>query len=79
MVDILKVWSGKPFLFAGMNSIVMYVGHEMTGNNFPVRWNLHEGQSHPTHFISLFENMWGTGFWIVVAYYLFKIDCFYAL
>lgn len=38
LIDVKKWWSGKPVLFAGMNAIILYIGHEMTDNHFPVRW-----------------------------------------
>ena len=35
LVDVLKWWNGAPFFYPGMNSILMYVGHQWTYNLFP--------------------------------------------
>ncbi|RZC36115.1 heparan-alpha-glucosaminide N-acetyltransferase, partial [Asbolus verrucosus] len=66
VIDIKNWWSGKPFLFAGMNAIIMYIGHEMTYGHLPMRWTTHCGKDHGTHLIALTENIWGAGFWVVV-------------
>lgn len=81
LVDVKKWWSGKPFLFAGMNAILMYIGHELTGNNFPMRWYPHDAEGDPrrTHFIAVMSDSWGTFIWILVSYYLYKINYFFVL
>nr|CAI5862246.1 unnamed protein product [Callosobruchus analis] len=79
LVDYKKIWTGKPFLFAGMNAILMYIGHEMTENNFPVRWYPHNENSdvlRHTHFNALLSDTWGAAFWLLVSYYLYKIKYF---
>ncbi|XP_066157076.1 heparan-alpha-glucosaminide N-acetyltransferase [Euwallacea fornicatus] len=82
LVDVKKWWSGKPLLFAGMNSIILYIGHEMTGNNFPVRWYYledMEGDWRTTHFIALLSDTWAADFWVIVSYYLYKIQYFFTV
>lgn len=80
IIDVLKIWTGKPFLFAGMNAILMYVGHNMTyGNYFPIHWYLSAKEAEATHFITLLENVWATSFWVLVSYYLMKIKYFWTL
>lgn len=68
LIDVLKWWTGTPLIYAGMNSILLYVGHEVIGSMFPWRWSI--GPMN-THLVLLVENMWHAGMWVVVAY------CFY--
>ncbi|KAK5640372.1 hypothetical protein RI129_011183 [Pyrocoelia pectoralis] len=71
LVDVKKYWSGKPFLYAGMNAIFMYIGHSLAFNNFPIRWTpTHAGFT--THFVMLFENVWAVGVWLLIAYLLYR-------
>lgn len=77
LIDVKKWWSGKPLLFAGMNAILMYIGHSMTGGNFPVRWELDSGRQ--THFLALLYDVWGAAFWIFISYYLYKIKYFFVI
>ncbi len=37
-MDVLDLWSGRPFVYPGMNSIVLYVGHELCEGYFPFAW-----------------------------------------
>ncbi|VEN51452.1 unnamed protein product, partial [Callosobruchus maculatus] len=79
LVDYKKFCTGKPFLFAGMNSIFLYIGHEVLDSHFPFRWYLHNGYSEDhrhTHFNALLSDTWGVAFWLFVAYYLYKIKFF---
>nr|XP_022916136.1 heparan-alpha-glucosaminide N-acetyltransferase [Onthophagus taurus]XP_022916137.1 heparan-alpha-glucosaminide N-acetyltransferase [Onthophagus taurus]XP_022916138.1 heparan-alpha-glucosaminide N-acetyltransferase [Onthophagus taurus] len=76
LIDVIKIWNGKPFLFAGMNAIIMYIGHSITYSNFPIRWDVDNNE---THFLRLFENVWGTMCWILVSYYLYKKKIFYSI
>ncbi|CAL1292528.1 unnamed protein product [Larinioides sclopetarius] len=69
--DVHKLWSGGPFYHAGMNSIMLYVGHELTHNMFPWRW-----QVHPTHLNELFMNLWGTTLWVFIAVWMHRKNVF---
>lgn len=68
LIDVLKWWSGTPLVYAGMNSILLYVGHGVIGSMFPWRWSI--GPMN-THLVLLVENMWHAGMWVVVAYYFY--------
>ncbi|XP_031356839.1 heparan-alpha-glucosaminide N-acetyltransferase isoform X2 [Photinus pyralis] len=78
LVDVKRYWSGKPFLFAGMNAILMYVGHNLAFNNFPIRWSPN-GDGFKTHFGTLFENVWGVAVWLLIAYLLFRRKFFLSI
>ncbi|KAJ6646719.1 Heparan-alpha-glucosaminide N-acetyltransferase, partial [Pseudolycoriella hygida] len=67
VIDVYRYWSGTPFVYAGMNAIVMYVGHEVFHSMLP--WHWHIGPMN-THFVLLLENMWNAAVWVVIAYVL---------
>ncbi|CAH1111672.1 unnamed protein product [Psylliodes chrysocephalus] len=84
LVDYKKWWTGKPLLFAGMNAILMYIGHEMCDNHFPVRWYVHNYSNFTeaprrTHFLALLSDVWATEIWVLVSYYLYKIKYFFTV
>ncbi|XP_028405101.1 heparan-alpha-glucosaminide N-acetyltransferase-like isoform X2 [Dendronephthya gigantea] len=72
VIDDRKWWNGAPFIFPGMNSILVYCGHEVLHSFFPFNWELHP----PTHGKKLAMNVWGVGLWVLIAYYCYKIDFF---
>ncbi|KAF2357813.1 protein of unknown function DUF418 [Trinorchestia longiramus] len=76
LVDVLKVWSGSPFYQAGMNSILLYVGHSVTYNMFP--WHYIIGPMR-THASLLAECLWGTALWVITAIYLHAKGKFYTV
>lgn len=68
LVDWAKVWSGNPVRYAGLNSILLYVGHELTEGIFPFGWTP-VGHSHEEH---LLMNLWGASLWGFIAYICHK-------
>ncbi|GAB1602916.1 heparan-alpha-glucosaminide N-acetyltransferase-like [Argonauta hians] len=61
-VDVSNIWSGAPCIWAGMNAIALYMGHEIFSRKFPVYWNV------PSNHLSLFfMSMWGTTFWLLIS------------
>lgn len=74
VVDVYKSWSGAPFIYLGMNSIVMYCGHELLGTYFPFSTRIYVHP--PTHTMSLISNILGVSAWITIAYYFYKIKFF---
>lgn len=73
IIDVLKWWSGTPLVYAGMNSILLYVGHSVLGSMFPWRWSI--GPMN-THLVLLMENIWHASMWVVIAYYFYCIKVF---
>lgn len=67
VIDVRRVWSGTPLVYAGMNAILMYIGHEIMYQILPFRWNI--GPMN-THFVLLIQNAWNAMMWVLVAYYL---------
>uniref|UniRef100_A0A7S3GFP6 DUF5009 domain-containing protein n=1 Tax=Palpitomonas bilix TaxID=652834 RepID=A0A7S3GFP6_9EUKA len=73
LIDVWKVWEdGSPFVYVGMNSIVIYCGSEVLQPYMPFSFYLYS----PTYTTSLLMNMTGTAVWCILAYYMFKIDFF---
>uniref|UniRef100_W5KB49 Si:dkey-192p21.6 n=1 Tax=Astyanax mexicanus TaxID=7994 RepID=W5KB49_ASTMX len=73
VVDIKGWWGGQPFIYPGMNSIFVYVGHSLLGFYFPFSWEMRFQDS---HWEQLFQSLWGTALWILVAYLLYRKQFF---
>lgn len=76
VIDVKSYWTGIPLTFAGMNAIVMYVGSEVLHKMYPFYW--HIGAMN-THFVVLLQNIWTTGMWVLVAYYMYLKEIFVTL
>lgn len=59
-----------------MNSILVYVGHEVFGNYFPFQWRLQDSQSHREHLV---QNLVATAVWVLVAYVLYRKKVFWKI
>jgi len=35
LIDVLRVWNGAPFVYVGLNSILVYCCHEVFADYFP--------------------------------------------
>ncbi|XP_041840008.1 heparan-alpha-glucosaminide N-acetyltransferase isoform X2 [Melanotaenia boesemani] len=75
-VDVKKWWSGAPFYYPGMNSILVYVGHEVLEDYFPFRWNMTNSQSHTEHLI---QNLFATSCWVFISYILYRKRIFWKI
>ncbi|GLD66406.1 heparan-alpha-glucosaminide N-acetyltransferase-like protein [Lates japonicus] len=75
-VDVKKWWSGAPFYYPGMNSILVYVGHEVFEEYFPFRWRMVNSQSHAEH---LTQNLVATSCWVFIAYVLYRKKIFWKI
>ncbi|XP_015263216.1 PREDICTED: heparan-alpha-glucosaminide N-acetyltransferase [Gekko japonicus] len=76
LVDVKRVWSGAPFFFLGMNSILVYVGHEIFENYFPFKWKMRDTQSHSEH---LAQNLTATSLWVIISYVLYRKRIFWKI
>ena len=59
-------------LSTGMNSIIVYVGHEVFEDYFPFSWVGHRD----SHLSFLSSNLIGTCMWMIIAYYWYLIGFF---
>uniref|UniRef100_A0A1B6JM25 Heparan-alpha-glucosaminide N-acetyltransferase catalytic domain-containing protein n=2 Tax=Homalodisca liturata TaxID=320908 RepID=A0A1B6JM25_9HEMI len=73
LVDHFVFWNGSPFIYPGMNSILVYVGHTVCYQMFPWHWRL---QTMNTHLMLTVEAVWGTALWVIVSYWLYTKQCF---
>ncbi|XP_034041423.1 heparan-alpha-glucosaminide N-acetyltransferase [Thalassophryne amazonica] len=69
VIDIKRWWGGQPFTYPGMNSILVYVGHSLLGFYFPFSWEMRFQES---HWEWLFQSLWGTALWVLIAYLLYR-------
>ncbi|KAL8570424.1 hypothetical protein ACOMHN_035842 [Nucella lapillus] len=74
IIDRLGWWDGQPFIYPGMNSIVVYFCHSIFWRVLPINWEVEE-----VHWKLLLQDVWGTAFWLIVAYILFRKRIFIAL
>lgn len=70
-IDIKHWWSGKPLTWMGMNSLLVYVGHELVIGWFPFNW---EGPATHAHMTG--ESTCATICWILIAYYCHEVGFF---
>ena len=73
LIDVYQLWTGAPFIFLGMNSILAYSFHGIFNEFFPFSYAL---SSHPTHAQLLQRDFIGATCWLVVAYYWYSVDFF---
>ncbi|XP_033100076.1 heparan-alpha-glucosaminide N-acetyltransferase-like [Anneissia japonica] len=71
-IDVVHWWSGAPFFYAGMNSIFLYIGHEVFSGYFPFSWKPFVGN----HAEYLAMSLIGASIWVLIAFYLFKVNFF---
>ncbi|KAL5007091.1 hypothetical protein ScPMuIL_015897 [Solemya velum] len=74
VMDVHHLWNGAPFIYPGMNSIVVYCCHSFFYRFFPVRWQIEE-----VHWALLLQSVWSTAIWMVLSYILFRKRIFIAL
>ncbi|GAB6023846.1 hypothetical protein CHUAL_008587 [Chamberlinius hualienensis] len=80
IIDVLKWWNGSPFFYPGMNSIVLYLGHEITTAVFPFQWaDSENAASMQTHGYQLALDLWVVTLWAIIAFWLHSIKFFVAL
>ncbi|XP_062376297.1 heparan-alpha-glucosaminide N-acetyltransferase [Sardina pilchardus] len=69
IIDVRGWWGGQPFIYPGMNSIFVYVGHSLLGFYFPFSWEMRYQDG---HWEGLFRSLWGTFLWVLIAYFLYR-------
>ncbi|GAV08102.1 hypothetical protein RvY_17843 [Ramazzottius varieornatus] len=66
VIDVWKVWSGTPFHYPSVNSIVLYVGSELFDGLFPFSWHMPD-----THAGQLFMATWSTALWLLISVWMY--------
>ncbi len=69
IVDVKSWWNGAPFRYLGMNSIAIYVSHEILSQTFPFGWDYA-----PYHGASLLRSLTGATLWTLIAFYMHTIQ-----
>ncbi|XP_046391783.1 heparan-alpha-glucosaminide N-acetyltransferase-like [Ischnura elegans] len=65
-VDVRKWWLGRPFSYAGLNPLLLYVGHCLTKGMFPWFWEPVVN----SHAELLSMNVWATALWLLISFCL---------
>ena len=68
LIDIYNIWTGSPFIYLGMNSILIYFCHDIFAPYFPFSYML-PNLSHSTVLLS---NMIAVTSWIIFAYLCYR-------
>jgi heparan-alpha-glucosaminide N-acetyltransferase len=80
LIDWIRIWKGAPFTYVGMNSIVVYMGHEILEEYFPFSWSWKAPHTrvgeYSTHWTMTASNLIGACWWLVIAFVLFKKKIF---
>ncbi|XP_074601482.1 heparan-alpha-glucosaminide N-acetyltransferase [Brevipalpus obovatus] len=75
-IDIWGIWKqGKPLIYPGMNSIVLYVGHMVTAGYFPFYF----GVDNTSHYQLLFRDLVGVNLWLIISFLMAKRKIFITL
>ncbi|XP_075241526.1 heparan-alpha-glucosaminide N-acetyltransferase-like [Convolutriloba macropyga] len=73
VVDVARLWDGAPFTYAGMNSLLLYMGHELLMGWFPFSW----GVEFPDHTTFMLENVTACALWIGIAGFCYHVNFFF--
>lgn len=64
LVDVVGLWpDGQPFQYPGMNSILLYIGHSLTGDMIPWSFNCED----TSHACPLARSLVGTTLWFIIS------------
>ena len=75
LCDLMKWWSGAPFKFMGMNSILLYCSHDVFSGYLPFSYKV-TGQNHQ----GLLEcTLLGTICWVCLSYYFHRSQFYWKL
>ncbi len=75
VVDVQSLWFGGPFIYAGMNPIALYLGHELCEGYFPLAWRPFTD----THLELVVMDLWATALWLAFAYGMYRKGVFFSL
>jgi len=67
VIDKLQIWRGSPFLYVGMNSILIYIAQIVFKNYFPFSYY----PLKTSHGGLLLSNLIGVSCWGMISYYLY--------
>ena len=70
VIDHFKLWSGAPFNFVGMNSILIYILHEQLQGQVPFCGGCETEKT--SHMIQMWMQTGAVAIWVLYAYYCHK-------
>lgn len=73
IIDVLQWYDGTPFIYPGLNSILVYEGHGLFQHLFPFSYVLPNDNTHEP---MLIEHLVGTACMILLSYWCFVNDFF---
>ncbi len=73
VIDVYKCFTGEPFIWLGMNSIVIYICQDVFAT-FPAQFEVDE-----THAKQLAMDLYGSFFWTIFAGWMYYKKIFIAL
>lgn len=76
LIDEWNLWGGTPFFFVGMNSILLYLLHEILKGQIPFGWKVHGVHSHEKFII---QNVIAVSIWTMYAYFCYHSNFFLIL
>ena len=76
LVDEWEVWDGAPFYFVGMNSVLLYILHEVLKGRLPFFWKIYGEKTHEIFFL---QNVVAVTIWTIFAFFCFKAELFLVL
>eukprot|EP01124_Arcella_intermedia_P024469 TRINITY_DN4133_c0_g1_i2.p1 TRINITY_DN4133_c0_g1~~TRINITY_DN4133_c0_g1_i2.p1 ORF type:complete len:669 (-),score=69.59 TRINITY_DN4133_c0_g1_i2:44-1879(-) len=74
LIDVLDIWNGAPFIYVGMNPIIIYCGHDILGGYFPFSF-----KSPDTHTFMLLQDCIGVGVWLIIAFRMAQLKFFVSI
>jgi len=74
LVDVYKLFTGEPWVWLGMNSIIIYCGHEICSNSFPIQFKVNE-----THPALLALHVFGVMWWFLISGIMYYKKIFIAI
>ncbi|XP_030843136.1 heparan-alpha-glucosaminide N-acetyltransferase [Strongylocentrotus purpuratus] len=75
LIDVTNFWNGAPLIFAGMNSILIYIGVDIMSPYLPFSWTPLVGNH--TEYAIL--GAWSLVLWLVIAYIFYRKKIFLRL
>eukprot|EP01040_Poterioochromonas_malhamensis_P001973 gene1973-2109_t len=72
IIDVYQVWTGAPFIYLGLNSILFYMAHQLLQEYMPFSYEIY----HVNHGSLLLCHCIGVLSWVIIAYYCYTIKFF---
>ncbi|XP_071495870.1 heparan-alpha-glucosaminide N-acetyltransferase-like [Diadema antillarum] len=68
LIDVTRFWNGAPLIYAGMNSLMLYVGSEIMSRYLPFTWQPIVG-NHAEYCAIAY---WSMTLWLIIAYVAYR-------